>query len=161
MVVYYSSLQISLWWIMNVLILLWRVYFPIEARAFNSTKYQRVPHVTCVLVALLLPLIPAVTPIIGNAITERQSNQSVPGTLGYGFILIPPVICSVLDANMTFYTLILPTLLFLLVGTISLVLVIWKIHKVCIHYRRGCLIVCTLPWKLKGIRRCNGKPFFS
>ena len=158
MVVYYFALQVSIWWIMNILILLWRVYFPIEARALNSTKSQIVLHVTCVLVALLLPLIPAITPIIENAITEKKSNQSVPGTLGYGLILFPPVICSVLDANMTFYTLILPTLLFLLVGTISLVLVIWKIHKVCIHYRRGCLIVCTLPWKLKG--RCNGKPFF-
>ena len=133
MVIHYSTLQISIWWIMNVLILLWRVYFPIKARALNSTKYQRVPHVICVLVALLLPLIPAVTPIIGNAITERQSNQSVPGTLGYGFILIPPVACIGLDANIVFYTLILPVLLFLMVGTISLVLVIWKIHKVCIH----------------------------
>ena len=107
-----------------------RVYFPIKARSLNSTKRLRVLHVTCVLVALLLPLIPAVTLIIGNAITENQSDQPVPGTLGYGTVVFPPVICSGLDANIAFYTLILPSLFFLLVGTICLVLVIWKINKV-------------------------------
>ena len=134
MVVHYTVLQVSIWWIINVLILLWRVFFPIRARALNSTKRLGVLHVTCVLVVLLLPLIPTVTPIIGNAITESQSDQPVPGTLGYGFTMFPPVICSGLDANIAFYTLILPTLLFILVGTISLILVIWKINKVSYIY---------------------------
>ena len=127
---HYTVLQISIWWIINVSILLWRVYFPIKARALDSTKRLRVFHVTCVLVALLLPLIPAITPIIRNAITEKQSDQPVPGTLGYGSLFPSRDICSGVDPNILFYMLILPTLLFLLVGTISLILVIWKIHKV-------------------------------
>jgi hypothetical protein len=74
-----------------------------------------------------------VAPIIGNAVTEARADlaASVPGTHGYGLALFPPIICSGVDNKVTFYTVILPNVLLILVGIITVVLVIWKIHKVC------------------------------
>ena len=133
MLIHYIILQVNIWWVVHTVTILWKIYFPIQARALyseSSTRRLRVLHITCVLVALLLPLVPVVIPIIGNAITESQSDGPVPGTLGFGSNINPPILCSGVDADITFYTLILPNVLLIMLGTISLVLAIWKIHKV-------------------------------
>lgn len=81
---------------------------------------------------MLLPLISAFAPIIGYTVAKSQVDQQPEsGTLGFGFALFPPILCSGVDENITFYTVILPNVLLILVGTATLVLAIWKIHKVC------------------------------
>ena len=81
----------------------------------------------CVAMAMLLPLIAALAPIIHNARTEAQvdsvSRDLIPGKHAYGFILTPPILCIATDVNVTFYVVILPTVLLLLVGIITQVLV--------------------------------------
>lgn len=130
---HYLLLQINLWWVLHMATLFWKVYFPVHARSLQSTRHLKVVHALCIIAALFLPLISVAAPIIGNAVTEAQTDQPVPGTHGFGFALFPPILCSGTNENVTFYTVILPNVLLILVGTITLVLAIWKIHKVLLY----------------------------
>lgn len=121
-------LQINLWWVIHMAALFWKVQFPVQAKVLQPSKRLKLIHALCVAVGLLVPLIPAVVPIIDDIL--QKSNQPVPGTLGFGVALFPPILCSGLNENITFYTLILPNVCLVLFGTVTLVLAIWKIHKV-------------------------------
>lgn len=130
MFLHYLLLQINLWWVLHMITLFWKVYFPIHARVLKSTRRLKIVHAVCVITALLVPLIPVAAPFISNTLTEARAQQPVTGTHGFGFTLFPPILCSGINENVTFYTLILPNVLLLLVGTVTLILAIWKIHKV-------------------------------
>ena len=127
---HYMLLQINLWWVLHTAALFWKVHFPAQAKALQSTIRLKLVHTLCIAVALLLPLPAVVAPIIDNSLAERRTEGPVPGTLGYGFALFPPILCSGLNSNITFYTVILPNVFLVLFGTVTLVLTIWKIHKV-------------------------------
>ena len=127
---HYTLLQINLWWVLHTAALFWKVHFPAQAKALQSTVRLKLVHALCIAVALLLPLPAVVAPIIDNSLAERRTEGPVPGTLGYGFALFPPILCSGLNSNITFYTVILPNVFLVLFGTVTLVLTIWKIHKV-------------------------------
>ena len=107
----------------------WKVHFPVYARSLQSTMRLRVIHVVCVLLALLLPVIPVVATMVHDVVQESNSEQPLLGTLGFGFTLFPPHLCLGLNLNVTFYTIIFPSMLLVIFGTVALILTIRKIHK--------------------------------
>ena len=130
MIFQYIILQINLWWVMHVLALFWRVHFPVYARSLQSSLRLSVVHVVCILIGVLVPVIPVVAIIADNAVQEKRSEQPIPGTLGFGLAIFPPILCTGLDEKVTFYTLILPNVLLIICGTVAMVLTIWRIHRV-------------------------------
>lgn len=131
-VVHYIPLQLNLWWVSHMVTLLWKMRHPLQAKMPNTRKYHRVIHIVCVVIGLLAPLISVVAIIAENSIHDRNTSQDLPGSLGFGFGIFPPVLCAGLNGKVTFYTLIFPNILLVMVGTSTLAITIWTIHKV--HY---------------------------
>jgi len=71
--------------------------------------------VICVILALVLPLIPVITAASKGGFTMTR---------------FPTFLCTGRDSDATFYTLVLPIVIILGIGTTVLVFVFWKIHKV-------------------------------
>ena len=96
--------------------LFWKIQFPLQSR---STKYNIHLHVASVFLAVLLALVP----VIASAAKG-------------GFVLIrfPPILCVGRDADVSFYTLVLPINLILGVGTSLLIYLLWKVHQVSFKY---------------------------
>ena len=94
-------------------VLFYGIQFPFHSRSFKArTKYI---HVIMVVIALLLPLVPAIIcGVIG----------------GYTMTDFPPILCVGSDADATFYSLVLPIIIILGTGTSLLVIMFWKIHMV-------------------------------
>ena len=105
------------------------VHFPLYARSLQSTTRLKVVHVVYVLLALLLPVIPVIATIVDDVIQESNSEQPVPGTLGFGFAVFPPQLCIGQNSNVTFYTVIFPSVLLVIFESVTLILTIRKIHK--------------------------------
>ena len=112
---YYILFQGSLWWIFHVSVIFWGVQFPIHSKIFNNAHGTKYIHLTCVVLALLLPLVPVFT----NAFKG-----------GYTMGRFPPILCIGSDACATFYSLVLPVDIILGIGTNLLIVIFWKIHKV-------------------------------
>ncbi len=139
MMLHYFLLQANFWWVFHMIALYWKVAFPSHAKYLRSTKRLRLVHGICVLIAVLVPLIPVIAIITNDLV---NGSDTTPGTLGFGFGTSPPILCAGLNMDITFYTVILPNFILITIGTITLVLVIWKIHKVCEHTRS--LLVLSL-----------------
>ena len=116
-------------------VIFWGVKFPLHSRSFKINNRMKYIHLTCVVLALLLPLVPALT----NAFKG-----------GYTMVRYPPIICNGSDAGANFYSLILPINIILGIGTNLLIVIFWKIHKVgtlwcvrCGHnYVYTCICTC-------------------
>ena len=115
---YYVLLQSLLWWIFHVSVIFWGVQFPLHSRSFKINNRMKYIHLTCIVLAFLLPLVPALT----NAFKG-----------GYTMNRFPPILCVGTNVDATFYSLVLPIDIMLGIGTALLVITFWKIHKV------GCL----------------------
>ena len=112
---YYILLQGSLWWIFHVSVLFYGIQFPFHSRSFKAAHRTKYIHVIMVVIALLLPLVPAI----------------VCGVIGeYTMTDFPPILCVGSDADATFYSLVLPIIIILGTGTSLLVIMFWKIHMV-------------------------------
>ena len=114
-VFYYVLLQTSLWWIFHIFILLWKIQFPLHSRRFEKTHSTKCIHLTVVTLALLLPLITVISSEIKGGFTLTR---------------FPPIVCAGADADVTYYTLVLPLVFIIGCGTTALVMIFWKIHKV-------------------------------
>ena len=114
-VFYYSLAQASLWWLFHVSALFWKVMFPIHSKVLQTARRTKYIHVVMVALALLLPLIPAITgEVVG----------------GYTITRFPPILCTGSDADATFYSLVFPIIIIIGTGTNLLVIMFWKIHMV-------------------------------
>ena len=99
-------------------VIFWGVQFPLHSRSFKINNRMKYIHLTCVVLALLLPLVPALTNAFKGGYTMNQ---------------FPPILCMGTNADATFYSLVLPIDIMLGIGTALLVITFGKIHKV------GCL----------------------
>ena len=104
--------QASLWWLFHISAIFWMVQAPFQSRNARHIKYI---HVICVVLALVLPLVI----IISSHIVD-------------GFIItrFPPLVCAPRNANVIFYTFILPIDLMIGVGTTLLILIVRKLLMV-------------------------------
>ena len=112
---YYVLLQASLWWIFHVSVIFWGVQFPLHSKSFRISHGTKYIHLTCVVLALVLPLVP----VLANKFKG-----------GYTMGRFPPILCVGADAGATFYSLVLPIDIILGVGSNLLIIIFWKIHKV-------------------------------
>ena len=119
-VFYYGLFQIIVWWFCHELSLFWKIRFPFHARSFETSHRIKYVHITMVIVGLLLPALPV---IVTFAIAARDSR-------GFGLIRFPPILCSGLQRDATFYSLVLPINILLAVGIPLLIIIFWTIHKV-------------------------------
>ena len=131
MVFHYTMLQLVLWWVFHIMALFWKIQFPFHARRFESARRVPYLHFTAVVLALVLPAIPIIIAMIEYAVQDSKNSSSSPaGKLGFGLIRFPPILCIGNDRDVTYYSLILPLNLIVIVGMALLVLVFWIIHKV-------------------------------
>ena len=106
-----------MWWLFNICAIYWKVQFPFHARYYDKTNQTRYIHIFCVVIALILPITAPVTLAIKG---------------GYTFSRFPPVICVGRDIDANFYVVVLPSTLICAVGTTLLLVIFWKIRRVCI-----------------------------
>ena len=79
------------------------------------------------LFSLLVPLLPVLVTIGHDVVTNGEEGV---GTVGFTIIRLPPLICTGVSAEATFYSLVLPSILILDVGVALLILLFWFVHKV-------------------------------
>ncbi len=128
-IVYYSSLQLNIWWVLHVSSMFLTIVFPYRTRALRISKKLTYIHVACILVGLILPVVPVIAVMSHNAV-EAKSGAMLQGRLGFGFAYFPPYLCLGIDGDVTFYSLILPNIILIQIGVTMLILTIWYVHKV-------------------------------
>ena len=109
-----------MWWFCHEVSLFWKIRFPFHARSFETTHRIKYVHITMVIVGLLLPALPV---IVTFAAATRDSR-------GFGLIRFPPILCSGLESDATFYSFVLPINILLAIGIPLLIIIFWIIHKV-------------------------------
>jgi len=127
MVLYYSLFQLSVWWFCHVVSLFWKI--PFHAKSFEATHCLKYIHIAMVIVGLVLPTLPVIV-----AFTAGNPSSS-------GFVLtsFPPILCTRLQRDPTFYSLVLPINILLAIGIPLLIIIFWIIHKV---YRGLIVLQC-------------------
>ena len=97
----------------------------------NSSKMKYM-HIGSVVASLLFPLITVITPMIDDVVKRNRASDGevFVGTLGFTLGLSPPVPCFAIDAKVTFYSSIIPTIITAEIGVVLLILTIWLINKV-------------------------------
>ncbi len=131
-IVYYSSVQFNIWWVLHISSMFLTIAFPYRTRALRISKKLTYIHIACVLVGLFLPVIPVIAAMSRHAV-EAKSGAMLTGRLGFGLVTFPPFLCSGIDADVTFYSLILPNIILVQIGVTMLILTIWYVHKVRRH----------------------------
>lgn len=125
MVFYYCLIQMTLWWLFHIVALFWAFRFPLHFRAFQKSKRIRYIHFACVVLGLVLPVIPVVV-----TIGDHATDETVSKGLGFGITNFPPILCAGIDADASFYSLILPITIMTEVGMTLLVFTFWDVRKV-------------------------------
>ena len=107
-------MQSTLWVLFHVTALFWGIAFPFHYRRIKEDGYIKYIHITAVAVAVLAPLVSALAPLKDGFIPPRS----------------PPLVCTAVNADYTFYTLALPISILLAISTCLLIFTFWIILKV-------------------------------
>ena len=110
----YVLAQVVLWTTFHALGILRGIAFPFVYRRLKVEKKIKYINASTVVIALVLPLIPALLHLID----------------GYGIAVAPIELCAGQNVTITFYTFLLPCSILLAIATTSLIIVFWKILKV-------------------------------
>ena len=96
-------------------------------------------NIACVVVGFCVPLVPTVALIIEYAETETEYEvyrlmniTFLSGNPGFQYDRFPPTICRPSNRDISYYAMVLPINIIATVGILELVLIFWKIHKVCV-----------------------------
>ena len=122
-VFYYGLFQLAVWWFCHEISLFWKIKFPFHARSFETAHRMKYVHITMVTVGLILPALPVI-------VTFTTGDPS-----GFGLTRFPPILCTGLEKDSTFYSLVLPINILMATGIPLLIIIFWIIHKV-IHQMR-------------------------
>ena len=116
---YYGLFQLAVWWFCHEVSLFWGICFPFHARSFQTAHRTKYVHITMVAVGLVLPALSVI-------VTFTTGDPS-----GFGLTRFPPILCTGLQRDSTFYSLVLPINILLATGIPLLIIIFWIIHKVC------------------------------
>ena len=122
-VFYYGLFQLAVWWFCHEISLFWGIRFPFHAKSFETAHRTKYIHITMVIVGLVLPALPVI-------VTFTTGDPS-----GFGLTRFPPILCTGMHRNATFYSLVLPINILMATGIPLLIIIFWIIHKV-IHQMR-------------------------
>ena len=116
-IVTYVLLQLSFWWIMHTMFIMWSILFPFHFK--NTARRGRAKYFLLVALAvgIVLPFIPFIA-------------AQTTGGFTYGMI-IPPL-CSPVELAVTYYSLVLPISIMLVLGVSMMAVVLRTIMKVSI-----------------------------
>ena len=116
----YGLVQLVLWITFHAISLCWGILFPFHFRQMKLAKKLKYIHISTVLVALLLPIIPALLLLLKD---------------GYVIIDTPTTFCAGRSPEFTFYALILPLSILLAIATSAFIIMLWIIMKVFMYTR--------------------------
>ena len=119
---YYCLFQLAVWWFCHEISLFWKIRFPFHARSFETTHRIKYVHITMVIVGLVLPALPVI-------VTFTAGDPS-----GFGLTRFPPILCTGLQRDSTFYSLVLPIDILSAIGIPLLIIIFWIVHKVIVVY---------------------------
>ena len=112
---YYTLMQLGIWWFFHIIALFWKIRFPFHARSFEKVHGFKHLHITAVILGVVLPLIPSIIMMAtGGFVTAR----------------FPPVVCQSSDGATAFYSFLVPIIIMAQIGISLLVIIFWTIHKV-------------------------------
>ena len=111
----YAIVHGTLWWVLNITAIFWKVQFPFHSRDYDKTGQTKYVHIVCVLTAIILPVFAPVIILFKD---------------GYTIPRFPPNICVGRDVSVNFYAVVGPTTLLFAVGTTILLLILWRIRRV-------------------------------
>jgi hypothetical protein len=109
----YIIFQGTLWWILNICAIFWKVQFPFHSRYFDKTNQTKYVHAACVAAAVIIPIFAPLA-------------MSLRG--GFTFVRFPPVTCLGRDVDVAFYAVVLPATMLYATGTTLLLLILWRIR---------------------------------
>ena len=89
--------------------------FPFRAQLLKTSGYQKYLHIALVVAGLTLPIIPICIAF---------------GVEGYGINPLSPVTCTSLNRYVTFYSVVLPVFLVVMIGIVLLIITFWRLRKV-------------------------------
>ena len=118
-VFYYAFWQLSICWIAHIGSMFWAVWFPFHALRYETTNRNKYIHFTVVLLALILPGIPAGVHFAAD---------------GFVFGRFPPITCIGRNSKANFYSIIFPAALADVVALSLLILIFWIVYKVILIY---------------------------
>ena len=110
----YLLLQITLWGTFHALGLCWGIAFPFHYRRFKTEGRVKYVHITTVVLGLALPAISALVPLVD----------------GYTITPSPIDSCAGRNADITFFTMILPISILIAASSTVLIILFWIIFKV-------------------------------
>ena len=122
-VIYYGLLQLVVWWFCHVVSLFWGIQFPFHARSFKEADRVKYIHIVMVIMGLVLPTLPVIVAF----------TAGTPNSRGFGLTRFPPILCTSLEADATFYSLVLPINIALAIGVPLVIIIFWTIHKVHVN----------------------------
>ena len=117
---FYGLLQLTVWWFCHVVSLFWEIQFPFHARSFKTAGHVKYIHIAMVIVGLVLPTLPVIVAF----------TAGTPSTRGFGMTRFPPILCTSLESNSAFYSLVLPINILIAIGVPLVIVISWTIHKV-------------------------------
>lgn len=120
--------QVNIWWVTHMVVLYLTIRFPFKVKTWTAARRLHVFHLVSLFVGLLYSLLPIIATIVNDALQRKDSITY--GRLGFGFITFPPILCTGRYSNIVFYLTILPSVFLMVIGTTSLVMMIWTVHQV-------------------------------
>ena len=109
-------MQVCAWAVLHSFFLFWGVAFPFSYRQLRIQKKIRYAHIISVILALIIPLPSALIPLKD----------------GYTFARAPVFACVGRNLDITYYTFLIPISILIGMTSCLMVLILWKIFKVCI-----------------------------
>ena len=119
-VFYYGLFQLAVWWFCHEVSIFWQIKFPFHARSFATARHIKYVHITMLTVGLILPALPVI-------VTFTTGDPS-----GFGLTRFPPIMCTGLQRDSTFYSLVLPIDVLYAIGIPLLIILFWTVHKVIV-----------------------------
>ena len=134
-VFYYGLFQLIVWWFCHEVSLFWTIRFPMHAKTFETSRRVKYVHITMVVIGLVLPTLPVI-------VTFTTGDPS-----GFGMTRFPPILCTGLQTDSTFYSLVLPINILMIIGIPLLIIIFWTIHKVMAVYTHiWCMRITRAVW---------------
>ena len=111
---YYTILQAFIWAFLHAFFLFWGVYFPFSYRKLQMSGQLRYAHLASVLLALVVPLLPALLPLKDGFLNTRN----------------PTLVCLGRNSAYTYFLFVLPLSIMCCSIACFMILTFWKIFNV-------------------------------
>ena len=121
------------WWFSHTIAVFWSVWFPVHARKIHHTRYIKFIHISVIVIALTLPMIP-----VGILF----------GTGGYVLSSYTTSLSTCIPRNLTtaMYVSVLPMCIVISTGITFNLLTVWKLLKIRLHPSQVVNSMWLLQW---------------